>query len=213
MKSTIVQQISGQLERTDSNTIRLETEYGLLICQYSQKRYKKDLHEHQKYVSKAKENLSKQSKLIGKYKFIKKAGINRYELNQALIEKTEKLLGIKGYITNQKDWSNVEIIKKYSQLWQVEKSFRMAKSDLATRPIFHRRSESIKAHILMCFMALCIGKKMELESNQSVKQIVKILGNVINTRIRVEKTGEIVEAPGELTEEVKELISNLNLSH
>lgn len=213
MKSTIIQQISDQLKPTDGNTIRLKTEYGLLVCQYSHKRYKKDLHEHQKYVRKAEENLSKQSNIIGKYKFIKKAGENRYELNQALIDKAERLLGIKGYITNQKDWSDTEVIKKYSQLWQVEKSFRMAKSDLATRPIFHRRSESIKAHILMCFMALCVGRKLELESGRSIKQIVTLLGDVVDTKIRVEKTGEIIEAPGELSKEVKELISSLDLSH
>ena len=48
-----------------------------------------------------------------------------------------QLEGFKGYITNAAKLPNDEIIKRYSELWQVEKAFRMSKSDLKARPIFH----------------------------------------------------------------------------
>ncbi|OGM99758.1 MAG: hypothetical protein A2817_00890 [Candidatus Yanofskybacteria bacterium RIFCSPHIGHO2_01_FULL_39_8b] len=83
------------------------------------------------------------------------ASADTVSLNEALIAKTKKLLGDKGYHTNLKNISDANIIAHYRSLWNVEQSFRVAKSDLASRPIFHRKETSIKAHMLICVMALC----------------------------------------------------------
>jgi len=66
-------------------------------------------------------------------------------LNEELIEKTMKLLDIKGYYTDIEELvaSNTTIISRYHNLYKIEKAFRISKHDLQTRPIFHFKEESI----------------------------------------------------------------------
>ena len=211
----VIEKIVNKLDcNKDGDTTRVRVKQGFLICQFSQKRYRKDKRDLEKSIKKAKTSLSKPSKVLNRYKFIKKENSsNRYELNTGLIEKSKKLLGIKGYVTDLKGWSNSEVIEKYKQLWQVEKSFRMAKSDLATRPIFHRQEDSVRTHILICFTALCIAKLMEIDTNMSIKRMVEELKTVVDSRIRINKTREIINAQGEITPKISTLLKKLKVSH
>lgn len=68
--------------------------------------------------------------------------------------------GLKGYVTNTNLSSN-KVIENYSQLWQVEKAFRISKTDLRIRPIYHRLRNKIEAHICICFSAYAIYKDLE----------------------------------------------------
>ncbi len=79
--------------------------------------------------------------------------------------------GIKGYITNLKEPNPALIISRYKDLWHVEKSFRIAKSDLQTRPIYHHKLENVKAHILIVFVALALSKSIEILKNKSIQNI------------------------------------------
>ena len=85
-------------------------------------------------------------------------------MNRELEEKTRALAGLKGYVTNLAacpDGTPVTaefVIGAYHQLFQIEKSFRMAKSDLQARPIYHRTRDSIEAHLTIVFTALAIGQ-------------------------------------------------------
>jgi hypothetical protein len=65
-------------------------------------------------------------------------------VNFELEAKARALAGIKGYVTNIADPTPEQVIAAYQQLFQIEKSFRMAKSDLAARPIYHRTKDSIE---------------------------------------------------------------------
>src|SRR5205085_11429141 len=89
------------------------------------------------------------------------------ELNQKLIDKTKKVLGIKGYYTDLKEniVDNNTIIERYHELYRIEQAFRISKSDLQTRPIFHYKEEPIKLHLLICFMALVVSKHIELQTS------------------------------------------------
>jgi transposase len=75
--------------------------------------------------------------------------------------------GLKGYVTNT-HLSRSHVIENYSQLWQIEKAFRISKTDLRIRPIYHRLKERIEAHICICFTAYAIYKELErsLEKEQ-----------------------------------------------
>ena len=64
--------------------------------------------------------------------------------------------------------SNEDVIARYHNLWRVEQSFRMSKSDLETRPIFHHKEDAIRSHMLICFVALIIQKYLELSTNLSL---------------------------------------------
>jgi transposase len=63
----------------------------------------------------------------------------------------------------------------YHQLWQIEKSFRMSKSDLRARPIYHHKRDSIEAHLTIVFAALAISRWLERETEWSIKKLVKTL--------------------------------------
>ena len=69
----------------------------------------------------------------------------------------------------------MEVISAYHQLFNVEASFRMAKSDLKARPIFHHKRESIDAHLTVVFTALAIARSIEYKTSISIKRFVKTL--------------------------------------
>lgn len=63
--------------------------------------------------------------------------------------------------TNIHDWSDEELWKTYIQLSEAEAAFRIQKSDLCIRPIWHQKEERIKAHILVCFLAYALWKTLQ----------------------------------------------------
>ena len=97
-----------------------------------------------------------------------------------MIEFDELKEGIKGYYHNLKDINPQLIISRYHDLWHVEKSFRIAKSDLKARPIYHRREDMILSHILIVFVSLCISKSLELQTGLSIKIIKKNIFRIMD---------------------------------
>lgn len=90
--------------------------------------------------------------------------------------------GLKGYVTNT-HLSRKDVIANYSQLWHVEKAFRISKTDLRIRPIYHRIKERIEAHICVCFTAYALYKELErllklnnieLSPEKAIEQIKEI---------------------------------------
>jgi hypothetical protein len=61
---------------------------------------------------------------------------------------------LKGYVTNPEAPTAEYVMGAYHQLWQIEKSFRISKSDLRARPIYHHKRDSIEAHLTIVFAAL-----------------------------------------------------------
>jgi len=125
--------------------------------------------------------------------------------------KAEKLLGIKGYVTNipEKELSSSSVIDYYHDLWNVEQAFRMSKSDLQARPIFHRTEDTIRAHMLVCFMALMMGKYLEIKMHRSLRKIQEEIWRVHEIHLCHEQTGEVyVKQMGtsEFTNEVQQLL-------
>jgi len=84
-----------------------------------------------------------------------------YKINEEKIKLDEKLDGIKGYITNDFTLSHNEIISHYTNLYNIEKAFRISKTDLKIRPVYHRLENRIKAHILISFIAYAVYKEFE----------------------------------------------------
>ena len=90
--------------------------------------------------------------------------------------------GLKGYVTNT-SLSRNKVIENYSQLWQIEKAFRISKTDLRIRPIYHRLKNRIEAHISICFSAYTVYKELErllkknnisLSSEKAIEEIKEI---------------------------------------
>lgn len=196
--------------RVDKALIRIPlAAKRFLVVSYSNKRARKDKHDREKQINKAKEVLAKPEKISRKYKFITQKHKNKqklHKLNQNLIEKTKQLEGLKGYISNADKLKNEQIISKYAELWQVEKAFRMSKSDLKARPIFHTLKQSIETHLLIVFTALTVARYIELKSKQSIKQILKTLNQVKEITVRDPVSGETASKFTKLNPEAEKLL-------
>lgn len=181
LKRGEMETISKKLGGIDGSTIRIETERGLLICDFLFTRYKKDKWEMEKQIAKA-ENLVQENKGIKRTKFLMNKDKKKTEqiLNAELIEKTKLLLGIKGYYTNLTQETSETIIAHYHNLWRVEKAFRIAKSDLEARPIFHHKKEIIEVHMLIVFISLCVAKAIELLTKQSIKKVKDMIWQILD---------------------------------
>lgn len=213
IKTKLIEEIDKNLPRQDGENIRIKTDNGYLICSYSVARYRKDKYEMEKQIDKAKALIERPSK-NKKLKFTKSSG-EKIEINDALIEKTKKLLGIKGYYTNleEKIANNKMVIDRYHELYKIEQAFRISKSDLQTRPIFHFKNQPIKLHILICFMALVISKHIEIDTQQSIRKFITECKKVTDARIINQITGKEIKVRTKLTSEILEIIQFLNLSH
>jgi hypothetical protein len=67
------------------------------------------------------------------------------------------------------------VLGAYHQLWQIEKSFRMSKTDLRARPIYHHIRDSIEAHLTIVMAALAVSHWLERQTGWSIKKLVKTL--------------------------------------
>lgn len=211
ISSDLLWEIDSKIVRKDGKSIRIKTVHGELICSYSSVRYRKDQYEMEKQIEKAKffiDNPSKNKKL----KFTKSSEQN-IELNQKLIDKTHKLLGIKGYYTNLPESvaDNKTIIEQYRELYRIEQAFRISKSDLQTRPVFHYKEEPIKLHLLICFMALVISKHIELKTGTSIKSFIHECKKITDARLKNKITGKEIKIRANSTPKILELLKKLNL--
>jgi transposase len=214
----MIEKISRELNQIDDATIRINTPKGKLICHFASNRYRKDKIEMEKQINKAKFLLkeSDPNPARKRTKFLKHRDNdkNNYELNAQLINKTNLLLGIKGYYSNLDDnITDQEIIKQYRNLWHVEQAFRISKSDLKMRPVFHFKQHSIKAHLLICFMALAICKFIEIKTGKSIKAVLKLLKGVTEARILDKTTKKEFFLRSEIKGEVREILGRIEMSY
>lgn len=216
--SSFIDKIASNLIKQDGNSIRLpypNRAYSV-ICGYSDARARKERRDLNKQLARAYELVAR--KEVGKRaKFVKKSEGHKdvLEINEELKIKTEKLLGIKGYVTNidSEVLSNEQVISYYHELWHVEQAFRMSKTDLKTRPIFHHTHDAIRAHVLLCFMALMIGKFLEIKTNLSIRRIRDILWDVQEAHIEDSLTGKQMILQGNLEIFKESNLSKIDLSH
>ncbi len=82
-------------------------------------------------------------------------------LDHDAIAQAERWDGIKGYITNNPRITADDAISHYHQLYQVENSFRISKSDLRMRPTFHFKPERLESHIVLCMLSLLVLRILE----------------------------------------------------
>ncbi|MEA1916978.1 MAG: IS1634 family transposase, partial [Campylobacterota bacterium] len=167
----------------DDNTKVATFEYQgkRLVVTHSQKRARKDKHDREKGIEKLKLRLEKNSSVKsqlsnqGYKKYLQLEQTNQDEkddnkksscdvsivLNEQKIEEDSVWDGLKGIVTNNMELSNEELIHQYSNLWQVEESFRITKHDLKIRPIYHWKPSRVKAHLAISFMAYTLVRHLE----------------------------------------------------
>lgn len=184
----LIDSISSSLAATDGKTTTETYHTHRLICQYSSTRAAKDKSDRLKQVERAHLVISTPSRITSRLRFVKTES-RKPILNIELLTKAEKLEGIKGYLTNTK-LPEETIIDRYHDLWRIEHSFRITKTDLEARPVFHRLEETIKAHLIIVFAGLAISKYLEIKTGLSIKRILKIASKVLTHKVTNTKTGE-----------------------
>ena len=108
-------------------------------------------------------------------------------LDEASLARARRLAGLKGYVTNIPAdlMPATEVIASYHDLWQVEASFRMSKTDLRARPIFHHSRDAIEAHLTIVFAALAIARYLQDATGLSIKKIVQTLRPLQQIRVHI----------------------------
>jgi hypothetical protein len=109
-------------------------------------------------------------------RFVKTSNGTR-SLDQAALTRARRLVGLKGYVTNipASLLPPSEVIGSYHDLWHVEASFRMSKTDLAARPMFARKRDAIEAHLTVVFTALAVAREAQNRSGMAIRNLVRRL--------------------------------------
>ena len=179
-----------------------------IVYQYKEKRAALDLRNIEKQIAKAQRIVSGQSP-TRRSKFVTVKPKEK-RLNRTLIDKAYALAGIKGYVTNLPA-PDEQVIAAYHQLFHIEASFRMAKSDLKARPVFHRKREAIEAHLTIVLTALAIGRSLESQTGMSIKQLVKILRPIRSGTVDI--NGQEYPAKEHISPVIHKLLQKIHSGH
>ncbi|CAI9410255.1 IS1634 family transposase ISBli9 [Nocardioides sp. T2.26MG-1] len=119
---------------------------------------------------------------------------------------------MKGYVTNIEAglMPAGEVIASYHDLWHVEQSFRMSKTDLAARPMFHHTREAIEAHLTIVFAALAIARHLHNATGLSIKKIVQALRPLQQITVRIAGHEHLAKDP--ITPVAQAIIDALGIS-
>lgn len=171
-----------------------------LLVGYTDDRARKDAYNRKKGVRRlekmyrrgllTKESINKR----GYNKFLDMSGNTRVVINQERIVQDEAWDGLKGYLTNT-DISHDDVFTAYHNLWNVERAFRIAKSKIEIRPMFHFTRKRIEAHICICFVALKVYKELERRLKQanigmSVDKVLNMAKTVATIVFRLPESGK-----------------------
>lgn len=131
------------------------------------------------------------------------------ELDTASLQRARQLVGLKGYVTNIDAalMPATEVIASYHDLWRVEQSFRMSKSDLAARPMFARTRDAIEAHLTIVFAALAVSREVQTRTRLSLRRFLRTLKPLRSATIDI--NGVIATFPPALDPEVEAILNAL----
>ena len=229
---------------SDKDIARFRLDNGRqLIVTYSLKRAKKDRLDREKGIKKLKEKLEKEKSVKshlsngGYKKYLqleekdssnnvsnnsnkaKKSCDLTIVLNEEKIKEDEKWDGLKGLIVNENSTlTNEEILTQYSNLWQVEESFRITKHDLKIRPIYHWTPRRVKAHLAISFAAYMLTRYLEyrvrLQYKKLSPQVIRNLLLSVQKSIVYDKQKRIKYVmPSKIKIDAKKIYNIMDVKH
>jgi transposase len=192
-----------------------KSENARLLVGYSEDRAKKDRYNREKGVRRLEKEFKtgtltkdKASK-HGYNKFLEVSDDVKVIINQDKIKEDERWDGLKGYITNT-ELSAKAVYEEYSELWQIEKAFRITKGTLEMRPIFHFTGKRIKAHVCICFVAYKVYKELDRilkmsDIKLSVDKVLDIAKTITTIKVKLPSSGNTLSKTMLLTERHKSI--------
>jgi transposase len=192
-----------------------KSEKARLIVGYSDDRAGKDRHNREKGVKRLEKEFKTGTLTKAK---VTKRGYNKFldlsddvevSINQGRVKEDERWDGFKGYVTNT-ELPAKTIYEEYSELWQVERAFRITKGTLEMRPIFHFTKKRIEAHICICFVAYKVYKELERILKKSgialsVDKVLDIAKTITTIKIRLPASGNAITRTMLLTDKHKSI--------
>jgi hypothetical protein len=181
----------------------------VIYYQYRADRARRTLHGIDEQVTKAERAVAGKVP-VKRNRFIRLVGADK-SVNRTLEAKVRTLAGWKGYTTNLAvcpDGTPVNpqfVIDAYHRLFQIEASFRMSKHDLAARPIYHHKRESIEAHLTIVFAALAVGRLVEERTGWSIRRFVRTARRYRTVQIRAGL--QILTAEDPLPDDLQEALA------
>lgn len=170
MNTKLIAQITSKDDYIDINedmsakTINYLDNQTIIAC-YSKIKARKDEYELDDKLAKLilKHGKSSKQLLASKFKqsYIKLDKQTKIIIDEEEIEKVKQFHGLFALITNKKNPDATEIILQYKGLWQIEQSFRIIKSDISIRPIFHWSIARMKAHFCLCYIAFAMCRFLQ----------------------------------------------------
>lgn len=155
------------------------------VVTYNPKLASKKKYEITKQVEKAKNLCYSQAKRaeygdLGKYvNFTDENGEKaKATINEEMIEKELELAGYNLLVTSEINMKSIDIYNTYHNLWRIEESFRVMKSDLDARPVFVQKENSIKGHFLICYLAVLLERLFQfkvLDNKYNTQEIMKFI--------------------------------------
>ena len=184
----------------------------VIYYQYRADRARRSLHGIDEQVAKAERAVAGKVP-VKRNRFIRLVGADK-SVNRTLEAKARALAGWKGYTTNLAtcpDGTPVTaefVIGAYHRLFQIEASFRMSKHDLAARPIYHHKRESIEAHLSIVFAALAVGRYVEERTGWSIRRFVRTARRYRTVQIRAGQ--QLITAADPIPIDLHEALADIN---
>lgn len=213
-KQEVKEKILGlDLRINGASSITKKGNHNLIIT-YSQKRAEKDRYNRDKGLLRLQKQI-KSGKLTksqinkrGYNKFLKMDGEVNITIDDEKAKQETKWDGLKGYLTNSNLDKN-DVLEQYAHLWKIEKAFKVAKSELKIRPIYHYKKERIEAHICLNFTAYKVYKELERQlkiknSEMSPERVIEIIQNIYEIKL-LTPNNEIIKQTIILTQEQKQV--------
>ena len=177
-----------------------------IFYQYRADRSRRTLKGIDQQIAKAEKAVAGQA-AVKRNRFVQLTGATK-SVNRDLEAKARALAGLKGYVTNLDAPTAEYVMGAYHQLWQIEKSFRMSKSDLRARPIYHHKRDSIEAHLTIVFAALAVTRWLERRTDWSIKKLLTSLRRYHT--IEIQAGDQIVTAADPLPDDIRATLHRLH---
>ena len=131
-----------------------------------------------------------------------------WSINRDLEKRARTLAGWKGYVTNLPNPDPETVISAYHRLYNIEKSFRMSKSDLRARPIYHHLRQSIEAHLTIVTAALAMARWLETTTGWSIRRLITTARRYRTITINI--AGHTLTAADPLPPDLTQALNNIH---
>jgi transposase len=144
----------------------IETGGDRIICGFSEGRAQKDRKDRERLILKAEKIVKEGGSIVSKrgaLRYIEVKSVEYGKVDKKRIKEEERWDGYYGVQTNCKSIEGKEVLSIYHELWRIEEAFRVLKSHIEARPIFHWTAKRIKGHMMLCFIAFLIERALEIK--------------------------------------------------